>query len=137
MLCYAMLCYAMLCCAMLHRFAVSQRGQSLSLEGMQEELARVPLLQGRDSGDAAARHSFRASPAAQSEWLGRAAQQVFECALPPPELRAMLACLSKSCEADPGLERLDSYALWPRLLAIAVKTMRLVGSKAAGEPSLA
>lgn len=60
------------------------------------------------------------------------AVDIFACAVTTPEAKAVVTCLRKSCERDVSLNELDAYLLWPRVIAIAVKTVPLVGSKAAG-----
>lgn len=102
------------------------------LEALESEIASVQFFPGLSNADANTRGALHSSLQAQCEWLSRMAQQVFECSVTGPETKALSTCLRKSCEKDVTMNDTDMYLHWPRILAIAVKTVPLVGSKSAG-----
>lgn len=111
---------------------MSPGGHSFELEALEDKISSVQFFPGLNNHEMGVRNGFHASFQAQCDWLCRVASDIFECTVTNPEAKALCTSLKKSCDHDVSLDTLDGYLVWSRVLAIAVKTVPLVGSKSAG-----
>ena len=112
---------------------MSPGGHSFELDALEEKIGQIQFFPGLNNQEVGVRNGFHSSFQSQCDWLCRVASDIFECTVTNPEAKALCGSLKKSCEHDVSLDVLDGYLIWPRVLAIAVKTVPLVGSKSAGK----
>lgn len=103
----------------------------MEVEALEKAVEAVGFFPGLSNRDALG--SFAQSKQAQTDWLIRVSTDVFGSLISTPEARAVLSCLARSCSdssLDSEYTSLDAYNLWPRIIAVAIKTIPISGAKA-------
>ena len=104
----------------------------MQVEGLEKAIEAVEFCPGMSNRDALFNKTFAQSKQSQIDWLIRVSTDVFGSLISTPEARAVLSCLKRSCSdssLDSEYTNSDAYPLWPRIIALAIKTIPLSGAK--------